>query len=293
MRSTFPMFEGVLRARNLSPRTIRNYLDSAELFARFCDDRFGPLELGDLRAEHFNAFIAHQLDGWTSSTAATRFRCLQQWCRFTEIAYGHPSPMAGLKPPRVNEAPVPVLRDPELIQLLIACKGDEFRDVRDLAMIRLLIDSGVRRDELAAMRLTDVNREDRLIIVNGKGGQLRYVSFGEQSEQALIAYLKARTEHPYSGDPDLWLGLRGPMTGSGIAAMIRRRSAVAGVERVFPHRFRHTFAHRWLVAGGNETDLQTLAGWRSNQMLSRYGASARAERAALAHRRIALGDSIR
>ena len=49
----------------------------------------------------------------------------------------------------------------------------------------------------------------------------------------------------------------------------------------------------YLVAGGNETDLQTLAGWRSSQMLSRYGASARAERAAIAHRRIGLGDAIK
>lgn len=293
MRSTFPVFEGVLQARNLSPKTIRNYLDTAELFAKFCDETFGPLDVAALTAEHVNAFIVDQLAAWTPSTAATRFRCLQQWFKHVEMIHGIASPMSGLRPPKVTDAPVPVLRDPELCRLLDVCAGESFVDRRDLAMFRLLIDAGVRRDELAGMQLDDVNREDRVIIVKGKGGQLRFVSFGAESDRALVAYLKARAEHAYSGDPDLWLGLRGPMTGSGVAQMVKRRSAEAGVERVFPHRFRHTFAHRWLVAGGNETDLQTLAGWRSSQMLARYGASARAERAAQAHRRLALGDSLR
>jgi hypothetical protein len=54
----------------------------------------------------------------------------------------------------------------------------------------------------------------------------------------------------------------------------------------------HTFAHRWLSAGGGETDLTRLAGWRSRSMVGRYGASAADERTRNAHKRLGLGDKL-
>lgn len=72
--------------------------------------------------------------------------------------------------------------------------------------------------------------------------------------------------------------------------MLERRGQDAGVPGLHPHRFRHQFAHMWLADGGQEQDLMRLAGWRSPQMVGRYGASAGAERAREAHRRRAIGD---
>jgi integrase len=80
------------------------------------------------------------------------------------------------------------------------------------------------------------------------------------------------------------------MTGSGVYQAVRERGAKAGVRGIFCHQFRHTFAHVWQVNGGNESDLMRLLGWRSAQMLRRYGASAADMRARESFRRLALGD---
>jgi len=94
------------------------------------------------------------------------------------------------------------------------------------------------------------------------------------------------TSHGYG-----W-GSGGRVKVSGVAQILRKLGDDAGVEHVHAHRFRHSFAHSWLANGGGEGDLMRLAGWRSRDMLGRYGASAADERAREAHARYGPGESI-
>jgi integrase/recombinase XerD len=286
-----PSWELHLRAERKSPATLKVYAGGARAFLSWCQRTGTPAVLD---RPTVTAYVADLLDaGAEGNSAKARQLALRRFAAWlVEEGELDADPLAGLRPPKVDQKVTPVLSQAQLKALLAACQGTSFLDRRDDALVRLMAETGLRAGEAAALGVGDVDlRSGSVTVRRGKGGKGRLVPIGPQTGRAIDRYLRARRSHPLAGTPALWLGARN--TGFGYAGLhkaLAARAAAAGISGFHPHVLRHTAAHRWLAAGGTEGGLMAVAGWSRRDMLDRYAAATAADRAADEARRLGLGD---
>lgn len=208
------------------------------------------------------------------------------------------NPAAVLELPAAPLKPVMVLDDEQLGVLLGSMAGNDFLDRRDTAIVRLLLDTGLRREELVSIDVADLELRRQEVTVTGKGNKTRTVPFSNRTTLALRKYLRVRDQRPAAAHPALFLSLRPSargewrLTGGGVGEMFSRRSMAAGMEHLYPHMMRHTWAADLKEAGIHDDHLERLAGWSTPTMSRRYGNAVADRQARAAARKLARGDRV-
>jgi integrase len=177
----------------------------------------------------------------------------------------------------------------ELRSLFEACAAEandprmRARGVRDAAMLALLYVGGLRRTELASLRLSDYDPETRTLRIRGKGNKERAVYAKGGADLLLARWLELRGE----GEPEdpLFLPVRkdgavmhadphgekkSSPSGQAVYKMVKRRQREANIKGVSPHDFRKTFVGDLLDAIGDLSTVQKLAGHSDPATTARY-----------------------
>jgi site-specific recombinase XerD len=284
-----------LRAERKSPKTIQLYQAGAEQYLQWCSNR-APGEIPRLDRASVDGFVSHLLDlGRAPATAHAYQKALRQFAHWlVDEGELDADPLLGIRPPKVDVPVTPTLSVEQLRALVKACEGKTLRDRRDEAMIRLMVETGVRAGECVALKVGDIDLDRGLVLVRrGKGGKGRVIPFGPQCARSLDRYLRARRAHPRAAEAPLWVGEGGHQFGyHGLSRALKRRAAMAGLQGFTPHVLRHTAAARWLAKGGSEGGLMAVAGWARRDMIDRYVIAVRSELAAQEARELGLGDDL-
>jgi site-specific recombinase XerD len=289
LAALLPSWQLSLKAERKSPGTLRTYTDGVTKFLRWCADNGHAAKLD---RKIVQAFLAGLLDdGQEGNTAKSRDLALKRYAAWL-VAEGEldTNPLLGLKPPKADHKVVQALNDDELKRIIKACNGKSLQDRRDEAIVRLMLETGLRASEVLALRVSDVNLQEGLATVH-RGGKGRTAPFGAQTAAAIDRYMRVRRVHRLADEGPLWLGGGGKGFGyHGLHAALRRRAKDAGIEGFHLHLLRHTAATRWLRAGGSEQGLMAVAGWSTRSMLDRYTGASASEGAAAEARTLRLGE---
>ncbi|MBI3564457.1 MAG: tyrosine-type recombinase/integrase [Elusimicrobia bacterium] len=245
-------------AKNYSPHTLRAYRADLAGFAA----GFPGLETADIDRAHVRRHLAELQSGEASrATVLRKASALRSFVKFLR-SEGElkRDPFLGVPMPKRARSLPKFLTEAEMAQVLDAPSGADAGSERDRAMIELLYSSGLRRAEVRALNVGDVDLLSGTLRVFGKGSKERIVPAGDAALKRLRDYLRSRGG-PADGEP-LFTNLRGArISEEGVAFVVRRwvrRSSL--LKKVTPHVFRHSFATHLLNRGCNIREVQEMLG---------------------------------
>ena len=251
--------------RGLSPRTLDAYQRDLGRLVTFLQTR-GVARPADVSAGDLREYVYHLKDqGLQPASIRRGVSAIRTWFGFL-LAEGlvEADPTDRLELPRAWRKLPDVLSRDDVVRILEAPDPSDRLFWRDRALLEFAYASGVRVSELTSLKVRDVDMQEGLAVVFGKGAKERIVPVGRAALQALVVYvreIRPRLAGPKS-EGVVFLNARGtPLTRMGVWKILRRHVDRAGVrKRVTPHTLRHSFATHLLEGGADLAAVQEMLG---------------------------------
>ena len=243
------------RVKRYSPHTILAYRRDLSQFRN--ESGFSDWE--ECRSHHIASFVGLlNRRGMTAKTISRKLSSIRAFFDWLGERVSH-NPARGFQTPK-SAKKLPNVLDVDQVQALLNFEPDSAIERRDLAIMELLYSSGLRLSELTSLNCEDLDYDNALVRVVGKGNKTRLVPVGRQAQNAIIAMLKDRFDaHP--GAP-LFVNRFGKRLGS---RSVQERLKRYGVDRLgssalHPHMLRHSFASHVLESSGDLRSVQEMLG---------------------------------
>lgn len=263
------MFMQEQKFRGNSQETISYYKICLNMFIDYCGSDLDVSDLDVILFKGYQLYLSENKDIKRVSvrTYSRAVRVFYRYLYFEDIIDIN---INKLKLIKADKEVIMPLTDIEVKQLLNSFEPLTFLGERDKLMCMLMLDCGLRRGEVVKLKLSDIDKSKRTMIINGKGSKQRIVPFGKTVKNQLMRYLALRTEKPCYSD-SLFLTIeREPITANTIKMLFQRLKSSSGISRLYPHLLRHTFATNYILQGGNLEVLRVLLGHSSISITQIY-----------------------
>ncbi|MEN8178514.1 MAG: tyrosine recombinase XerC [Pseudomonadota bacterium] len=254
--------EHLYHERRLSPRTLESYARDLNQVIAWLTDK-GISDWKGLRQQLIRNYIAYRHRRGLSPKSLHRelssLRSLFNYLlREGEVVA---NPAQGVRAPKVGRK-LPTTLDVDQIGQLLDIQDDSPEALRDLAIMELFYSSGLRLAELISLNLGDIDPQDAMVEVTGKGAKTRRVPVGSKAREALKNWISIRHQLADDAEMALFVGVRGKRISR---SMVQKRLHYWSIKQnaprnIHPHLLRHSFASHLLESSGDLRAVQELLG---------------------------------
>ena len=260
--------------KNATPMTLKSYSEDLEGWLEYTYELHSgrlPL-LENIDPPEIRGYLAAMNEvNYAKSTAARRMASLRSFFRFAQRqGWCAENPAVSVRNPKIGRRLPVFLSTDEVKRLLAAPDVTRWQGLRNRAILEVIYSSGIRVGELVGLDLDDLNLDEGMIQVRGKGMKERYAFLGHYAVRALTAWLRQRPEilkrHPekVKGNPVFLGSTGGRITARSVERMVDKYIQETGLNRkVSPHTLRHSFATHLLNAGADIRSIQELLGHKN------------------------------
>jgi integrase/recombinase XerC len=269
-RDLIDYLEYLQHIKKFSPHTVKAYKQDIQQFLDYFQE--GKLSVNK---ENIRDFITEVfLKTKKKTTVARKIYAIKSFYIYLlqkgKIAK---NPFDAIGTPKVDKVLPEILTEREMLEFLDRLPEDTFLHLRNKAIFEFLYATGLRISELTGLKLVDINFDEELVRVLGKGKKERIVPFHDYAKEILLKYLAEAKRQFKTSIEYIFLNSKGKkITDRAVEIILQNtyREIMQSNKNVYPHLFRHSFATHLLQRGANLRIIQELLGHSSLSTTEKY-----------------------